>query len=37
MATVSVRYIVDDVDTAIAFYRDRLDFREVPCAPLPTF
>ncbi len=29
MATVSVRYIVDDVDAAIAFYRDRLDFIEV--------
>ncbi|HEY3523438.1 MAG TPA: VOC family protein [Candidatus Limnocylindrales bacterium] len=26
MATVSVRYIVDDVDAAIAFYRDRLGF-----------
>ena len=28
MATVSVRYIVDDVDAAIEFYRDRLGFRE---------
>ena len=28
MSTVSVRYIVDDVDAAIAFYRDRLGFRE---------
>lgn len=29
MSTVSVRYIVDDVDAAIAFYRDRLGFREL--------
>jgi catechol 2,3-dioxygenase-like lactoylglutathione lyase family enzyme len=36
MATVSVRYIVDDVDAAIAFYRDRLDFTEV-MHPAPTF
>ena len=28
MSTVSVRYIVDDVDSAIAFYRDHLGFRE---------
>ena len=28
MATVSVRYIVDDVDRAIAFYCDQLGFRE---------
>ena len=28
MSTVSVRYIVDDVDAAIAFYRDHLGFRE---------
>ena len=28
MSTVSVRYIVDDVDAAIAFYRDRLGFSE---------
>jgi catechol 2,3-dioxygenase-like lactoylglutathione lyase family enzyme len=27
MATVSVRYIVDDVDAAIPFYTDRLGFR----------
>ncbi len=27
MATVSVRYIVDDVEAALAFYRDRLGFR----------
>jgi catechol 2,3-dioxygenase-like lactoylglutathione lyase family enzyme len=36
MATVSVRYIVDEVDTAIAFYRDRLGFSEV-MHPAPTF
>ena len=36
MATVSVRYIVDDVDAAIAFYCDALDFREV-MHPAPTF
>ena len=28
MATVSVRYIVDDVDAAIAFYRTHLGFEE---------
>jgi catechol 2,3-dioxygenase-like lactoylglutathione lyase family enzyme len=28
MATVSVRYIVDDVDAAIAFYTERLGFHE---------
>jgi catechol 2,3-dioxygenase-like lactoylglutathione lyase family enzyme len=28
VSTVSVRYIVDDVDAAIAFYRDLLGFRE---------
>ena len=28
MSTVSVRYIIDDVDAAIAFYRDHLGFRE---------
>ena len=28
MSTVSVRYIVDDVDAAIAFYRDKLGFHE---------
>jgi catechol 2,3-dioxygenase-like lactoylglutathione lyase family enzyme len=27
MATVSVRYIVHDVDAAISFYRDQLGFR----------
>jgi catechol 2,3-dioxygenase-like lactoylglutathione lyase family enzyme len=36
MATVSVRYIVHDVDEAIAFYRDRLGFAEV-MHPAPTF
>src|SRR3954451_13854484 len=36
MATVSVRYIVDDVDAAMAFYRDRLAFTEV-MHPAPTF
>ena len=36
MATVSVRYIVDDVDPAIAFYRDALGFTEV-MHPAPTF
>jgi catechol 2,3-dioxygenase-like lactoylglutathione lyase family enzyme len=29
MATVSVRYIVGDVDTAIAFYSGELGFTEV--------
>jgi catechol 2,3-dioxygenase-like lactoylglutathione lyase family enzyme len=36
MATVSVRYIVSDVDAAIAFYRDNLGFTEV-MHPAPTF
>jgi catechol 2,3-dioxygenase-like lactoylglutathione lyase family enzyme len=36
MATVSVRYIVYDVDEAIAFYRDQLGFTEV-MHPAPTF
>ena len=36
MATVSVRYIVDDVDEAIAFYRDLLDFKVV-IHPAPAF
>ncbi len=36
MATVSVRYIVDDVDEAIAFYCERLGFEEV-MHPAPTF
>jgi catechol 2,3-dioxygenase-like lactoylglutathione lyase family enzyme len=36
MATVSVRYIVDDVDVAIAFYCQYLDFRE-DMHPAPSF
>jgi catechol 2,3-dioxygenase-like lactoylglutathione lyase family enzyme len=36
MASVGVRYIVDDVDAAIAFYRDRLGFTEV-MHPAPSF
>jgi catechol 2,3-dioxygenase-like lactoylglutathione lyase family enzyme len=36
MTTVSVRYIVDDVDAAIGFYRDQLGF-EVTMHPAPTF
>jgi catechol 2,3-dioxygenase-like lactoylglutathione lyase family enzyme len=36
MATVSVRYIVDDVDAAIDFYTRHLDFDEV-MHPAPTF
>lgn len=36
MPTVSVRYIVHDVDEAIAFYRDGLGFEEV-MHPAPTF
>src|SRR5215475_6049135 len=36
MATVSVRYIVDDVDEAIDFYTRRLEFTEV-MHPAPTF
>jgi catechol 2,3-dioxygenase-like lactoylglutathione lyase family enzyme len=36
MGTVSVRYIVDDVDAAIAFYRDDLGF-EVEMHPAPAF
>jgi catechol 2,3-dioxygenase-like lactoylglutathione lyase family enzyme len=36
MATVSIRYIVDDVDAAIAFYCQRLGFQEV-MHPAPTF
>jgi catechol 2,3-dioxygenase-like lactoylglutathione lyase family enzyme len=36
MATVSVRYIVDDVDTAIAFYCGHLGFHE-DMHPAPTF
>ena len=36
MATVSVRYIVDDVDAAIAFYCQHLGFEE-QMHPAPTF
>jgi catechol 2,3-dioxygenase-like lactoylglutathione lyase family enzyme len=36
VATVSIRYIVDDVDQAIAFYCQRLGFDEV-MHPAPTF
>lgn len=36
MVTVSVRYIVDDVDRAVAFYRDRLGF-DVELQPAPGF
>jgi catechol 2,3-dioxygenase-like lactoylglutathione lyase family enzyme len=36
MATVSVRYIVDDVDAAIGFYCKELGFEEV-MHPAPTF
>ncbi len=36
MATVSVRYIVDDVDTAIAFYTQHLGFKE-EMHPAPAF
>src|SRR5712671_4806739 len=36
MATVSVRYIVDDVDKAIAFYSELLDF-QVVMHPAATF
>lgn len=36
MATVSVRYIVDDVDAAIAFYTIHLGFTE-QLHPAPTF
>src|SRR6266545_6457005 len=36
MPSVSVRYIVDDVDDAIRFYVDHLGFNEV-MHPAPTF
>jgi len=36
VSTVSVRYIVDDVDAAIAFYRDQLGFSEL-MHPDPAF
>ncbi|SRX94979.1 glyoxalase/bleomycin resistance protein/dioxygenase [Pseudonocardia dioxanivorans] [Mycobacterium shimoidei] len=35
MATVSVRYIVNDVDAAIAFYCTHLGFHEDMCTPRP--
>lgn len=37
MATVSVRYIVNDVDAAIAFYCQNLGFEEQMMHPAPTF
>jgi catechol 2,3-dioxygenase-like lactoylglutathione lyase family enzyme len=36
MASVQVRYIVNDVDSALVFYRDRLDFHVV-MHPAPAF
>jgi catechol 2,3-dioxygenase-like lactoylglutathione lyase family enzyme len=36
MATMSVRYIVNDVDEAISFYCNHLEFKEV-MRPAPTF
>jgi catechol 2,3-dioxygenase-like lactoylglutathione lyase family enzyme len=36
MATVGVRYIVDDVDAAIEFYREHLGFHE-DMHPAPSF
>lgn len=36
MPTVNVRYIVDDVDAAIAFYTEHFDFT-VAMHPAPTF
>jgi catechol 2,3-dioxygenase-like lactoylglutathione lyase family enzyme len=36
MASVQVRYIVDDVDMALQFYRDKLGFTEV-MHPAPAF
>ncbi len=36
MATISVRYIVDDIDAAIAFYTQHLGF-SVQMHPAPTF
>ncbi|WP_042381184.1 VOC family protein [Streptacidiphilus melanogenes] len=36
MTTVSVRYIVDDVEAAIGFYRDLLGF-DVAMHPAPSF
>jgi hypothetical protein len=36
MATISIGYIVSDVDAAIEFYRERLGFNE-EMHPAPTF
>jgi catechol 2,3-dioxygenase-like lactoylglutathione lyase family enzyme len=36
MTTLSVRYIVEDLDAAISFYREQLGF-EVDMHPAPTF
>ncbi len=36
MVTVGIRYIVDDVDAAIEFYRERLGFEEI-MHPAPSF
>ena len=36
MANAAIRYIVDDVDAAIGFYRDRLGF-ELDMHPAPGF
>jgi len=36
MTSASIRYIVDDVDAAIGFYRDRLGF-DVEMRPAPGF
>jgi hypothetical protein len=36
MATVSVRYLVDDVDTAVGFHRDLLGFT-IEMHPAPSF
>jgi catechol 2,3-dioxygenase-like lactoylglutathione lyase family enzyme len=36
MATVSVRYIVNDMDAAVAFYVDHLGF-DVVMRPAPAF
>lgn len=36
METVTIRYIVDEVDAAVAFYSDRLSF-EVEMHPAPGF
>lgn len=36
MSDISVRYFVDDMEAAVAFYRDLLDF-EVEMRPAPVF